>query len=126
MGRPTKYNQEVADRLILFIEQGLTVKDACYGVNISPDTCSRWRQKYPEFAEKFMEASKKQLWGSADALARYHHYRPYRRKVGVCLPAREKPRREPLRSSQDYFRGRGSSDTGSDEVDDDFLPIVVI
>lgn len=83
MARPTKYNQEVADKLILFIEQGLTVKDACYGVNISPDTCSRWRQRYPGFAEKFMEASKKQLWGSADALAKYHHYRPYKRKVGV-------------------------------------------
>lgn len=120
MGRPTKYNQEVADKLILFIEQGLTVKDACYGVNVSPDTCSRWRQRYPEFAEKFIEASKKQLWGSADALAKYH-YRPYRRKAGVCLPARQKPLREPLRGSQGYFGGRVGG-----KVDDDFLPIVVI
>ncbi len=105
MGRPTKYNQEVADRLILFIEQGLTVKDACYGVNISPDTCSRWRQKYPEFAERFMEASRKQLWGSANALAKYHHYRPYKRRVGVCLPARQKPHSEALRGLQGYFTG---------------------
>lgn len=106
MGRPTKYNQEVADRLILFVEQGLTVKDACYGVNISTDTCSRWRQKYPEFAKKFMEASKKQLrWGSADALAKYHHYRPYKRRVGVCLPARQKPHSEALRGLQGYFTG---------------------
>ncbi len=105
MGRPTKYNQEVADRLILFIEQGLTVKDARYGVNISPDTCSRWRQKYPEFAERFMEASRKQLWGSANALAKYHHYRPYKRRVGVCLPARQKPHSEALRGLQGYFTG---------------------
>lgn len=122
MGRPTKYNQEVADRLILFVEQGLTVKDACYGVNISPDTCSRWRQKYPEFAKRFMEASKRQLWGSADALAKYHHYRPYRRKVGVCLPARQRPSEKPLRGLQDYFRGEG----GGREADDDFTPIMVI
>lgn len=121
MGRPTKYNQEVADRLILFIEQGLTIKDACCEVGVSPDTCSRWRQKYPEFAKKFMEASKKQLWGSADALAKYHHYRPYRRKVGVYLPSRQKPLREPLRGSQGYFRGSVGG-----RVDDDFLPIVVI
>ncbi len=117
MARPTKYNQEVADRLILFIEQGLTVKDACYGVNISPDTCSRWRQRYPEFAERFMEASKKQLWESADALAKYHHYRPYRRKVGVCLPSRQRPLEKPLRGLQDYFAGG----VGGGELDDDFI-----
>ena len=52
MRRPTKYNQEVADRLILFIEQGLTIKDVCCEVGISPDTCSRWRQKYPEFCRE--------------------------------------------------------------------------
>jgi len=120
MGRPTKYNQEVANRLILFIEQGLTVKDACYGVNISPDTCSRWRRRYPEFAEKFMEASRKQLWGSADALAKYH-YRPYKRRVGVCLPARQRPLREPLRGLQGYFWGGAGG-----RVDDDFLPIEII
>lgn len=68
-----------------------------------------------------MEASKKQLWGSADALARYHHYRPYRRKVGVCLPARQKPLSEPIRGLQSYFR----SGVGG-ELDDDFMPIVVI
>ena len=122
MARPTKYNQEVADKLILFIEQGLTVKDACYGVNISPDTCSRWRQIYPEFAERFMEASKKQLWGSADALAKYHHYRPYKRKVGVCLPSRQRPLEKPLRGLRGYFAGG----VGGGEVDDDdFVPIIV-
>ncbi len=64
-----------------------------------------------------MEASRKQLWGSADALAKYHHYRPYKRKVGVCLPARQRPLEKPLRGLQDYFRG----EVGGREVDDDFI-----
>lgn len=124
MRRPTKYNQEVADRLILFIEQGLTIKDGCCEVGISPDTCSRWRQKYPEFCREVYGSVEKAtfLGGSADALAKYHHYRPYRRKVGVCLPSRQKPLREPLRGSQGFLGGR----VGGDRTDDEYLPIIVI
>lgn len=69
-----------------------------------------------------MEASKKQLWGSADALAKYHHYRPYKRKVGVYLPSRQRPLEKPLRGLRGYFAGG----IGGDEVDDDdFAPIIV-
>lgn len=68
-----------------------------------------------------MEASRKQLWGSADALAKHHHYRPYKRRVGVCLPARQKPHSEALRGLQGYFRG--GVDGGG--VNDEFICEVI-
>lgn len=93
------------------------MEEIYYEANVSrPDTCSRWRQKYPEFAERFVEASRKQLWGSADALAKYHHYCPYKQRVGVYLPARQKPRSEALRGLQGYFTGGLDSNS-----DDDFI-----
>ena len=68
-----------------------------------------------------MEASRKRLCGSADALAKYHHYRPYKRRVGVCLPARQKPRSDALRGLQDYFTAGGVGGG----VSDDFICEVI-
>lgn len=46
----------------------------------------------------------------------YHRYRPYKRRVGVCLPARQKPRSDALRGLQRYFAGGVDSNS-----DDDFI-----
>lgn len=78
-GRPTRYSEETGDKIANFIREGLTIKDACYGVGISDDTFRRWREKYPEFNKKVVEASNQQ-WDSAEAIAKYHSgYRGYKR-----------------------------------------------
>lgn len=70
---------EISDKLANFIREGLTIKDACYGVGISDDTFRRWRDKHPDFNKKVVEASNRQ-WDSTEAIARYHSgYRGYRR-----------------------------------------------
>ncbi len=73
-----------------FIREGLTIKDACYGVDISTDTFIRWRDRYPEFNKLIQEASRRE-WGTAAAVAKYG-YRGYRRKEAYNLPkSPEKP-----------------------------------
>ncbi|MBR2998430.1 transposase [Candidatus Saccharibacteria bacterium] len=85
-GRPTKYTEELGDKIARHILEGLTIKDACYGAGISDDTFRRWREKYPEFNKKVVEASNKQ-WESSEAIAKYHSgYRPYRRPKTYLSP----------------------------------------
>ncbi len=52
MARPTKYDEAKAKRLHVLFFEGLTIKDACYGVGISDDTFRRWRDKYPDFNKR--------------------------------------------------------------------------
>mgnify|MGYP002509215016 CR=1 FL=1 len=44
MARPSKYTPELVKRIRQYIADGLTVRDACYGVGISEDTFCRWQQ----------------------------------------------------------------------------------
>lgn len=78
MARPTKITNEKKLKLADFIRSGLTIKDACYGVNISPSTFNRLRAKDMEFDELINEATEGS-WSNAEALAKYH-YRGYKRK----------------------------------------------
>ena len=77
MGRPSRYNQNIAEKLVDFISRGLTVKDSCRGCNISEDTFSRWRKSYPDFNRRINESSPLQ-WQNAESLAKYG-YRAYKR-----------------------------------------------
>ena len=113
-GRPTKYSEETGDKIANFIREGLTIKDACYGVGISDDTFRRWRDKHPEFNKKVVEASNQQ-WDSAEAIAKYHSgYRGYKRPKVHLSPdydanmrkvssTVQKPVREPLKRPQPQF-----------------------
>ena len=113
-GRPSKYSEEIGDKIARFIREGLTIKDACYGVGISDDTFRRWRDKYSEFNKKVVEASNQQ-WESSEAIAKYHGgYRGYRRPKMRLSPSYDqnmhsnqsepqKPLREPLRASKPQF-----------------------
>ncbi len=94
-----------------FILEGLTIKDACFGVGVSDDTFRRWREKYPEFNKKVVDASNHQ-WNNAAALAKYHSgYRGYKRpKMPFNLGGRDdirkteaKPLLEPLKRPQPQF-----------------------
>ena len=79
MVRPTKYTEELTKRIRQYITDGLTVRDACYGVDISEDTFCRWRREKPEFAKLVQEATEAQCWSSA-GLARTSEYRRYQRR----------------------------------------------
>ncbi len=80
MTRPTKYTPELVRRIKQYISDGLTVRDACYGVGISEDTFCRWRREKPEFAKLVQEATEAQCWSSA-GLARTSEYRRYQRRL---------------------------------------------
>lgn len=79
MARPSKYTPTVVKCLTQYIADGLTIRDACYGVGISADTFCRWRKEKPEFDEAIIEATRAQSWSSA-ALAQTSSYRRYNRK----------------------------------------------
>lgn len=81
MARPTKITDEKKLKLADFIRSGLTIKDACYGVGISPSTFNRLRAKDMEFDKLIIEATEGS-WSNAEALAEYH-YRGYRRKLPI-------------------------------------------
>ena len=80
MARPTKYTPELTKRIKQYISDGLTVRDACYGVGISEDTFCRWCREKPEFAKLVQEATEAQCWSSA-GLARTSEYRRYQRRL---------------------------------------------
>lgn len=80
MARPTKYTSELTKRVRQYIADGLTVRDACYGVGISEDTFCRWRREKPEFAKLVQEATEAQCWSSL-GLARTSEYRRYTRRA---------------------------------------------
>lgn len=80
MARPSKYTPELTKRIRQYISDGLTVRDACYGVGISEDTFCRWRREKPEFARLVQEATEAQCWSSL-GLARTSEYRRYQRRL---------------------------------------------
>lgn len=80
MARPTKYTPELTKRIRQYIADGLTIRDACYGANISEDTFCRWRREKPEFAKLVQEATEAQRWSST-GLARTSEYRRYQRRI---------------------------------------------
>lgn len=85
MARPSKYNLELKDQLVGYIADGLTVRDACYGVGISEDTFWRWNREKLDFAEAIKQATvkAKQKW-SSEALMRTSEYRRYTRRAHIC------------------------------------------
>lgn len=80
MARPTKYTEELTKRIRQYLTDGLTVRDACYGVGSSEDTFCRWRREKPEFAKLVQEATEAQCWSSI-GLARTSEYRRYTRRA---------------------------------------------
>ncbi len=114
MGRPTKYSEELGDKIARHILEGLTIKDACFGAGISEDTFQRWRYKYSEFNKKVVEASNRQ-WESSEAIAKYHSgYRGYKRPKMRLSPnygsqanklpsSSQKPLLEPLKAPKPQF-----------------------
>lgn len=73
MTRISKYGSEIADRIVEYISLGYTLCDTAYAVNVSDGTIQRWRDRYPDFNKRLVEASNRQ-WerhSKLGALSRY-------------------------------------------------------
>lgn len=105
MGRRTKYSAKIEDKLTMFIRDGLTISDACYGAGISVATFNRWRHDNVKFNQAINEATSRQ-WESSFALAKYGA-RKYRRRFQApnYQLKTQKAITEPLRTSQRVFNG---------------------
>lgn len=90
MGRPSKYNEKTVGLLKKFIRDGFTIRQACYGADISEDTFSRWRSRYPEFNDIINEATNRQ-WESSLSLAKYG-CRTYKRPSRQAKPLLDAPK----------------------------------
>lgn len=55
-GRPPKYSEDRAERILEALRSGATYEDAARYGGISTDTLTRWRDKYADFAERFLQA----------------------------------------------------------------------
>ena len=75
--RASKYNPTTRAKLLMYISDGRTVKDACFFVGISDMTLARWRKRYPDFDEEYLKAVESQ-WQSIDAIKK-SGARTYRR-----------------------------------------------
>ena len=66
-GRPTKYNDELADRMMIEIASGMSVRALCEDLEWTPDkkTFYTWMFKHPEFLHKYDVAKAAQAhWGA--------------------------------------------------------------
>lgn len=68
-GRPTDYNDELADEICIRVAGGRTVLSICDDEDM-PDkaTFYRWRIKHPEFRDKLMCAREERIDNDADTL----------------------------------------------------------
>ena len=60
VGRPTTYTQKMADDFCKRITEGQTITRACKDLGISLMAIYRWRDKYPEFRERYTRAKEDQ------------------------------------------------------------------
>lgn len=69
-GRPSKYNQEIADAICLSISQGHSLRKICASNEIFPDvsTVCQWSLSIPEFAQQYAHARRLQAELLADEL----------------------------------------------------------
>lgn len=56
MARPTKYNPEVAAKIVGLVQAGANRNDAAQAAGIGETTFQTWMHKYPEFRARVLEA----------------------------------------------------------------------
>jgi hypothetical protein len=56
LGRPTKYSEEVVERLCDALADGMPIKGACVVAGIGVTTLAEWREKYPRLEDRMSEA----------------------------------------------------------------------
>lgn len=86
--RASKFNPTTRAKLLMYIRDGRTVKDACSLVGITDMTLSRWRKRYPDFDANYLKAIESQ-WQSLDAI-RGSGVRTYKRSIAKLRQKAEK------------------------------------
>lgn len=56
MARPTKYNEEIAARIVSFVTAGASREDSAQACGIDSATFYRWMQAHPKFSDRVHEA----------------------------------------------------------------------
>ncbi len=85
MSRPSKYSPETTEKFLSLVEEGYPIKIACKKIGITNMTLTRWKNRYPDFAEKLVKATSKQ-WMNIDNLHKAG-IRVYKRKtINYRLP----------------------------------------
>ena len=80
MARPSKFNPQIAEKLIGFLLDGLSIKDACFGVGIGESSFARYRRRHPEFEQAVQDALASKQWGNAEAVKKYHSQKRFSEK----------------------------------------------
>ena len=55
-GRPSKYNDEIVERLCAAIGDGMPIRGACVVAGIGVTTLKEWRERYPDLEERIADA----------------------------------------------------------------------
>lgn len=108
MARKSKFNQQIAEKIIKYIASGYTLKDTAKAVGLSDETIRRWRYSHSDFNEQMVEASNYQWGYSKRELRNLHPSNRIYRRQKVTLsedygPASEKPLVEPLKPSKRQY-----------------------
>ena len=56
IGRPSKYNDEIVERLCAAIGDGMPIRGACVVAGIGVTTLKEWREKYANLEERIADA----------------------------------------------------------------------
>lgn len=81
MARKTVFTAEGADKIVRCISLGYTLKDTAAMVGVSTETIRRWRDRYPDFNKRVVEASNWQYDHPQDLITyRNPYYRKYKRR----------------------------------------------
>ena len=90
MGRPTKYNKKIAEKICsLIATDTYTVAEVCRMVKISDSTYYDWITRFPEFSENikkaeaermafFVAEAKRSLLRKVHGAGKTHHYGRFR------------------------------------------------
>ncbi len=60
-GRPSKYNQDIADKIVQGLSMGKTLIKVCDELKIGYSTVTRWIVENKEFGEKYTRARENQI-----------------------------------------------------------------
>jgi hypothetical protein len=52
LGRPTKFNSQVVERLCSALADGMPIKGACVVAGVAVSTIATWREKHPYLQER--------------------------------------------------------------------------
>ncbi len=87
MARKTVFTAEGADKIVKCISLGYTLKDTATMAGVSTETIRRWRDRYPDFNKRVVEASNWQYNHPQDLITyRNPNYHKYKRRKIVLSP----------------------------------------